>query len=134
MSSLTGRFSAAQERSAVGSDVDPRALNASKHNARCAAVDASSTWLEGDFRDVVRSIPRGHRVLSNLPYGKRLADAELARSTFVALDGVLASRRDLRPALLLTAAKLPSHLRCQWKPRVRFSNGGLAVTAWLTRT
>lgn len=118
----------------LGSDRDARVLEAARHNAERAGVAGQCDWREGDFREVIHSVPRGYRVLSNLPYGKRLSDARLAQRTFASLDDVLGSRPDLRPALLLTAGKLPAHLRCQWEPIARFSNGGLAVTAWVTRT
>ncbi len=117
---------------ALGSDRDSRVLGAARRNAERAGVQAACTWLEGDFKDVARLVPEGQRVLTNLPYGKRLAAGKAQSSAFADLDGLLGARPDLRPALVLTTAPLPRKARCEWQTVARFANGGIRVTAWLS--
>ncbi len=78
-----------------GSDIDPKAIEAARHNVRRAGVKAD--WLVGDFRD---NLFRGVMevvdvILTNPPLGRRVAPGE-ARAM---ADGLLeiASKR-LRPA------------------------------------
>lgn len=69
-------------------------------------------------------------MVSNLPYGVRLADKEHANRLFLKLDRLLLQRGDLRPVVVLTTFAPPQAAQCDWKALATFANGGLRVTAW----
>jgi 23S rRNA G2445 N2-methylase RlmL len=95
-----------------------------------ASVLDRCTLLHQDFRQAHREIPQRTAVLTNLPYGVRLRGAKAERhGAFDALDSLLGTRPDLRPAVVISNARPPSSRRT-WQAAARFSNGGLAVTAW----
>lgn len=82
-----------------GSDRDGRVLAAARRNADRAGAAKSISFVEGDFEEVAERIPKGTRVVSNLPYGKRLrADLGDVGRRF---GRMLRSRPDLRPATVL---------------------------------
>jgi putative N6-adenine-specific DNA methylase len=117
--------------SAFGSDRDAKTLEAARHNLENARVLPGCTLFAVDFQRAQSEIPTGTAVLSNLPYGVRLKGGQReSQGAFGALDTLLAARRDLRPALVISNALPPSN-RHPWQPAARFANGGLAVTAWV---
>ena len=125
--------SAATERRAIGSDRNRRVLTAAKHNAERASLGEVCEWREGDFREVADNIPVGYRVLTNLPYGKRIAGSHQSAKVFAAMDALVAKRSDLRPALVLVVGDPPERARCDWKLAAEFPNGGIRVKAWIVR-
>ena len=75
-----------------GSDIDPKAIEAARHNVRRAGVKAD--WFVGDFRDNL--VPGTIDVmLTNPPLGRRVAPGE-ARAMADALIQIASKR--LRPA------------------------------------
>ena len=58
----------------IGSDMDPRAIEAASHNARRAGVKVE--WLTGDFRKVAGQIGPVDVILTNPPLGRRVAAGE----------------------------------------------------------
>ncbi|HMA96689.1 MAG TPA: hypothetical protein VKP30_28580 [Polyangiaceae bacterium] len=115
---------------ALGTDSDPRAIDASRHNLSSAGLGEHCELICDDFRRAVTRVPQGAAVVSNLPYGVRLADKEHANQLFLKLDRLLLQRGDLRPAVVLTTFAPPQAAQCDWKALATFANGGLRVTAW----
>lgn len=118
---------------AYGSDIDPRSIDAARHNLEHAKVFSNCQLFAEDFRTVAKLIPSDTSILSNLPYGVRLTDAKAAARLFQALDELLSKRLDLRPAVILLATAHLPPTRCEWEAIARFANGGLRVTAWSIR-
>lgn len=58
----------------IGSDLDPRAIEAAGHNARRAGVKVN--WITGDFRQVAQQIGPVDVILTNPPLGRRVAAGE----------------------------------------------------------
>jgi hypothetical protein len=58
----------------IGSDLDPRAIEAASHNARRAGVKVN--WSTGDFRQIAKQIGPVDVILTNPPLGRRVAAGE----------------------------------------------------------
>ena len=86
------------------------------------------TLHTGDFEKVSETIPAGTWVITNLPYGKRLA---LDRKLLARFGAWLKSRGDLGPVFVLTSTDdLGQHTGIGWKKQQAFRNGGLRVFLW----
>lgn len=120
-----------QRVTAYGSDIDARVLDAARHNLEQARVATQCTLLHSDFRTAANTIPKNTALVTNLPYGVRLKESSAKASPFFELDALLQERADLRPAVVISTELPPRQTRNGWKPAARFSNGGLAVSAWL---
>jgi putative N6-adenine-specific DNA methylase len=113
---------------AVGSDIDPKEIEAALHNAERAGCAASIRLEAGDFEDIAAGIPSGSAILTNLPYGKRTGAGQGRRATLQRFGDLLRRRRDLGPVLILSADRDPSRTTgLRWDILARFSNRGLAV-------
>lgn len=113
---------------ALGSDLDPGALEAARHNAKNAGLTSHIQWRQGDFEAVAGEVPRGAMVVSNPPYGHRLGgQGQLAR-TFRRLGLLLRRRADLDPVVLLWGhPDLPRAGGLRWRAITSLHNRGLAV-------
>jgi 23S rRNA G2445 N2-methylase RlmL len=58
----------------IGSDLDPRAIEAARYNARRAGVKVN--WITGDFRQIAEQIGPVDIILTNPPLGRRVAAGE----------------------------------------------------------
>ncbi len=109
----------------IGSDIDGAAVQAARANADRAGVRIELSV--GDVRDLQRPEGPPGWIVTNPPYGQRLA-AGGAKRILADLGAVLRERFQgwgvavLLPPNLLHAVKLPL------TPVLRFSNGGVKVT------
>ncbi len=114
----------------LGSDISERSVAAARKNAELAGLSEHAQWIHGDFETAARDVPRGALVISNPPYGVRVDEGNvLAR-----LERVLASRKDLRPVVLMLggpARRWQSHL--PFSTVTKTKNGGLPVRIELLR-
>lgn len=114
---------------AIGSDHSAAAIAAARENSQRAGLRAACRFITADFREAVRQIPEGTRVLTNPPYGVRLAPGGAGR-LLRQLERVLIERRDLRPVVLATTDRsYPTRSRLGWRPALSFKSGGLSVQA-----
>lgn len=111
-----------------GSDRSPKAIAAALHNRGCALLEDTVRFGVFDVRDAsARPWPDDALLVSNLPYGKRIADA-VAEGCLRALT----QRQRSRPgrAVVLSGARwLRPALEAGWHPLATFSNRGLPVVA-----
>jgi putative N6-adenine-specific DNA methylase len=117
-------------RRAYGSDRDPKAIESARFNLEQAQVHPNCDLFCADLAQVAMEIPKDTAVISNLPYGVRLKRTNDRLSSWQLLDQLLASRQDLRPALVITTENPPKRAHNEWVNCVQFANGGLRVTAW----
>ncbi len=110
-----------------GSDLDKRVLQAAEHNL--SVFDTSRWHLEhGDFAKVGAEIPAGTWIITNLPYGKRLA---LTPGLLKRWGVFLRRRGDLGPVFVLSAsADLEARTGLSWQRVREFRHGGLRVILW----
>lgn len=112
---------------AFGSDRDPRAVAAARGNARAAGVERHAVFRRGDVEGSASQVPVGAMVVSNPPYGHRLASEDLT-STFRRLGAVLRRRPDLEPVVLLSGHQgLPRLTGLSWTRLRTLDNRGLKV-------
>jgi putative N6-adenine-specific DNA methylase len=114
---------------AYGSDVSERAISAAVRNADRAGLGGACRWWAQDFRQAAVQIPTGTRILTNPPYGVRMARGK-TRELYAALDELLSRRSDLRPVVLLCGdAEYVGRSQLGWRVELTFKSGGLAVRA-----
>jgi putative N6-adenine-specific DNA methylase len=118
---------------AFGSDRDPDAISAAKHNISLAGIAQHCELIPKDFRTAATEIPRVTALATNLPYGVRLEDKAAARKLFAQLDRLLLQRPDLSPVVVVSAVSPPSEVAQRWHRAATFANGGLRVSAWTKR-
>lgn len=109
----------------IGSDREERAIAAATSNALSAGFDDQVKWIVGDVRACARQIPEGAMVVTNPPYGKRLAEVEGVQG----LLEVLKERPDLTPVLALVGGVARDVLPKASRALFRTKNGGLSVSA-----
>lgn len=127
---------------AMGSDVSSRAIAAASHNAVRAGIAEHVKWRQGDVRQVIDEVPHGAFVVTNPPYGKRLAASPHQERPAGARSGrmhpavfhlltALQGRPDLRPVIALVGGDARKALPKNAPALFRTKNGGLSVSARL---
>jgi putative N6-adenine-specific DNA methylase len=112
---------------AFASDISPEAVQATESNLREGGVREGAELITGDIEDVAKKVPIGAMIVTNPPYGKRLADGE----ALVKLRRVLKARPDLRPCLVLVGGPAQRSLGSAAPSLFQTKNGGLSVSARL---
>ena len=110
----------------LGSDRNPEAVRAARANAKRAGVDAWIDWAEADVRALACPPDALGWVISNPPYGERLAKGQ-AKSVARALGGVLRERFAGWGVALVMPPRLVSAVGLPLETVLSFSNGGLHV-------
>ncbi len=119
----------------MGSDHDPRALEAARANATRVGLEGAIRWIEEEPRAVSAAVPRDAIVVCNPPYGKRLGkDRPALQAAYRALSEVLVRRRDL-DAWVLTGSPLlvRAGRGLDWEIAASFSNRGVPVRLYHLR-
>lgn len=112
-------------RPVFGSDHIGGAIADSTANAKRAGCDAQCTWLSGDFEAHLDAIPQGAAVVTNTPYGKRLAGGPGLERLFARFGEVMARRPDLGPVVALVGSRgFESATGLAWTGVAEFSNRG----------
>jgi putative N6-adenine-specific DNA methylase len=112
-------------RRVLGTDLEADAIAGATANAERAGATACSTWLVGDFEAHIDAIPQGAAVVTNTPYGKRLAGGGALQRLFTRFGHVLSSRSDLGPVLALVGARgFEAATGLPWETVAEFSNRG----------
>lgn len=110
----------------IGSDRDAGVVESARRNIALRGFEPSAELHAGDVRAAAEFVPEGAAVITNLPYGKRLA---AARPAMAAFGDMLRARPDLGPVWALDGSgRLAAATGLPWKAKVRFQNRGLAVT------
>jgi putative N6-adenine-specific DNA methylase len=115
--------------SVIASDINPRALHATRENLNALAerfdwaAREHAELLEGDIAVVESSIPRGAFIVTNPPYGHRLEAAPALKK----LTELLARRPDLRPCAVLVGGETKRRLPQDFRVLFQTQNGGLNV-------
>jgi putative N6-adenine-specific DNA methylase len=113
--------------SIYASDIDGNALSAAIENAAAAGVSDCISFRQSDFKDVDYRKEYGI-LISNPPYGERLAGTEDLLPLYLALETIF-SRLDTWSIYLLTAFEGFSNLKRRKPDRVRkLFNGNIEAT------
>lgn len=108
------------------SDLSRDAVEAARQNLESAHLPSGSPsvhLLEGDIEQIADQIPHRTAIVTNPPYGKRLAEKE-ALSKLLRL---LERRSDLRPCAVLVGGEAKRRLPAQFRSVLTTQNGGLNV-------
>lgn len=123
----TARGDVARESGALqllGGDRDPSQLAAARSNAAAAGMAERIELRTTDAAALLRALPAGSAVISNIPFGLRTDDDGVRSLRAVAM--VLRERRDLGPIYLLDGG-LAAKAGLTGRTVLRLDHGGLAV-------
>ncbi len=113
---------------AIGSDIDPKEVQAAQANAATADALDFSRFEVGDFERVEPTIPHGAMIASNLPYGQRIESDRTLVDAFQRFGTMLRKRVDLRPVVVVNGhPQFQALTRLRWQVLHDFSNRGLRV-------
>lgn len=112
--------------SVIGSDLDPEAISAAKHNVALSNVACS--LVVGDFDTVSHTIPHGACIITNIPYSE-VEDSEDVLSLYRRFGKMLIRRTDIRDVFVLCSnRRFRESTGLQWDPVMHFFNGPILVT------
>lgn len=113
----------------LGSDRDPDAVAAARHNDASQRGVLSLPPLElavRDLADAIADAPAGADLVCNLPWGKRTDDD--AYATLRRVAGALRGRRDLGLVTVLDGSGRAHEAGLRGRPLLRYEQGGAKVT------
>lgn len=84
---------------AVGTDIDDRAVELAKHNAKKAGMDSKTQFVKKDVKDFEFSTERGI-VICNPPYGERLMDKEQAENIYKLIGEIFVKKKGWRYGII----------------------------------
>lgn len=117
-----------------GFDANPEAVDAATKNVEIAGTSAATQISLGDVADLVPPCEERGMIISNPPYGERLARGKGKRAAYQILIERFAEHFvGWRMGLVLPAEVEPGHDRLKFKEDLRFQNGGIHVRFWLAR-
>ena len=111
----------------IGSDRDPRAIDAARANLAELGAGPEVSLAVMDVEAALRAAPAGAAIVSNPPWGRRVAPVTL-QAVYRNLRAGLSARRDLGPIVMLTGD--PGFERAvggRWTPVLELHDGGLPV-------
>lgn len=115
---------------AIGSDIDPKEVQAAQANATSAHISAATRFDVGDFEHIEPTIPTGAMIATNLPYGQRIENDRTLTEAFQRFGAMLKRRVDLRPVVVINGhPQFQALTRLRWRVLHDFSNRGLRVEA-----
>jgi putative N6-adenine-specific DNA methylase len=114
----------APELRVILSDRDRVALESAEQNATQAGVLDGCQFEFGDLLRVAVTVPEGAALITNPPYGKRLAPGDALDALLHLLD----RRPDLRPCALLLGGPARRDLPPSFAAVLRTKNGGMPVS------
>lgn len=114
----------------IASDSSAGALASAQENLQSADLLASAQLIPGSIEEVASQVPQGAWVVTNPPYGKRLAESQ----ALTQLKMVLKARPDLRPVVVLVGEGARRALGSEPRAILRTKNGGVSVSARLLRS
>jgi putative N6-adenine-specific DNA methylase len=116
----------------VGADRDAGAIRAAMHNAERAGVGRdvrfSAESLSGSIAKLENVADGEGWILTNPPYGVRVAESEDLRDLYATLGNALKTKRGWRIGILTSDAVLAAQMRLPLRPRFSTSNGGIPVS------
>jgi putative N6-adenine-specific DNA methylase len=111
-----------------GSDIDPSAVQAARRNAEAAGLGDLIRFETADVRDFSPTPGWGATVISNPPYGVRLAEVETLVPLYEALGRVFKQRcKGFRIHLFLAGGRLAKALQLKPSRYWPIRHGGLPV-------
>ncbi len=112
----------------IGSDINPKEVEAATHNAQTAGLAQLCRFETGDVVDVAKKIPEGTAIVTNLPYGQRTGGSKGIATTFARFGDLLRQRQDLRPVTVLNGHQsFRTATGLKWEEVLSFSNRGVPV-------
>lgn len=110
----------------VGRDLDARHVAGARRNLEAAGVSDLAELAPGDFREIPTRPGWNARIVTNPPYGRRLADGRALRATYRAFAEFVRERcGGYGLAVLVEKGALAEPLRRLGGERIPFENGGL---------
>ena len=111
--------------SMVGYDADPQAVKAARQNVKKAGLDDRIRIELAELAVLQPPAPRG-LLLSNLPFGERLAEAEEVSWLYRGLGRLVQERfSGWRLAVFISNAELTDSFSLAWEEKYRLYNGPL---------
>lgn len=119
---------------AIGSDRSRPAIDSARANlAALPGLSEAVRFEVGDFERVGATLLEAHgplAIVTNLPYGKRLAPADVA-SLYPRFGAFVRRYEALGPVLALTSeTRFPALAGGSWERALSFDNRGTRVTLW----
>ncbi len=112
----------------LGTDRDGEAVARANGNASRAGVAEAARFEVAPLAQAEQRVPQGAAVVTNTPYGKRLAGGKDLRRAFHDLGRLLAHRTDLGPVVALVGHdRFERDTRLKWNTVVQFPNRGTRV-------
>lgn len=112
----------------VGSDRNEQAVTAARANAASAELAEAVQFEPMEVADAIAAAPEGAAVITNLPYGKRLAKGDDLAASLRDFGRALKARPDLVPVLVLSdRSGLNNATKLSWEPVFRTNNRGIGV-------
>jgi len=108
------------------SDIDPRAVRATRKNLTDAGLEGAVKVMEGDFLEAVPPSEKPGILLANPPYGERMGDAAMLAELYPAMGSVLKRNFPGWTAAIFTADQnFPKLLRLSPRRKTPLFNGAL---------
>jgi len=115
----------------TGSDIDPRAIDATAYNAKVGGYELLHPRIvKGDFDKIEPSIRPNTMIVTNLPYGHRLMhnDRDALFDTYKRFGRMLERRKDFQDVIVLNGnPNFVSLSSLKWNILATFSNRGINV-------
>ncbi len=111
-----------------GFDTDPKVIAIAKHNLINAEID-SITIKQQAIKDFA-ALPERSLIVSNPPYGERLADIEHLIPLYQDFGRALSLCKDSRAAILTSNAELAKKIGLRVDKKYTFYNGALEVVLY----
>lgn len=120
----------------VGSDRDAGAVQAAARNAERAGVSENVRFVEDSVSGAIGAIDESVRgsgwILTNPPYGVRVSDTADLRNLYAKLGSELKSKPGWRLGILTSDSALVRQTRLSLRSRFSTSNGGIAVSYFVS--
>ncbi|OJX47100.1 MAG: hypothetical protein BGO78_16595 [Chloroflexi bacterium 44-23] len=116
-----------------GSDRDQGAVQAAIENGKRAGVEKYIQWNWHAFSDLPLYEQPGW-IITNPPYGQRISSNKDLRNLYAQFGKIVLNNfKDWQIVFLCSDIKLATQTQLKLKPLLKFSNGGIRVTAYSAR-
>lgn len=108
--------------SIVGTDIDTKALEVARENAKIAGVSDSITFSEKNATEITSNIAHGS-IITNPPYGERLSDKESCEKLYSDIGNTFSQLPDWSYYILASDEEFEAHFGRRADKRRKIYNG-----------